>query len=201
MARVTIIGLTGNIATGKSTVIEMLARRGAFTIDADKLVHQLLDADPAVRSEIVARFGPDVQDASGAIDRVRLGAAVFSNLVGMRDLEEILHPRVQLQVDELLAHCDSSAVVIEAIKLLESGLRQRCQAIWVTTCQEEQQLQRLMNGRKMTRAQALARIRGQAPQAEKLAQADVVIDTSGTMDYTEKQVERAWRRELDLEAR
>jgi dephospho-CoA kinase len=197
---VTIIGLTGNIATGKSTVIEMLAQRGAFTIDADKLVHQLLDADLAVRSEIVARFGPDVRDASGAIDRVRLGAVVFSNLAGMRDLEEILHPRVQLQVDELLVRCDSSAVVIEAIKLLESELRQRCQAIWVTTCREEQQLQRLMNGRKMTRAQALARIRSQPPQAEKLAQADVVIDTSGTMDYTEKQVERAWRRQLDLEA-
>jgi dephospho-CoA kinase len=197
---VTIIGLTGNIATGKSTVIEMLAQRGAFTIDADKLVHQLLDADLAVRSEIVARFGPDVRDASGAIDRVRLGAVVFSNLAGMRDLEEILHPRVQLQVDELLARCGSSAVVIEAIKLLDSELRQRCQAIWVTTCREEQQLQRLMNGRKMTRAQALARIRSQPPQAEKLAQADVVIDTSGTMDYTEKQVERAWRRQLDLEA-
>jgi len=200
VARVTIIGLTGNIATGKSTVSEMLAQRGAFTIDADKLVHQLLDADPAVRSEVVARFGPDIQDTSGAIDRVRLGAVVFSNLAGMCDLEEILHARVQLQVDELLAHCDRSAVVIEAIKLLESELRQRCQAIWVTTCREEQQLQRLMNGRKMTRAQALARIRSQAPQAEKLAQADVVIDTSGTMDYTEKQVERAWRRELDLEA-
>ncbi len=91
--------------------------------------------------------------------------------------------------------------IAEAIKLLESELRPRCHVIWVTTCPEEQQIQRLMNGRKMTRAHALARIRSQAPQAEKLAQADIVIDTSGTMDCTEKQVEQAWRSQLDLETR
>jgi dephospho-CoA kinase len=85
-------------------------------------------------------------------------------------------------------------VVVEAIKLLESDLRSRCQVIWVTTCPEEDQIRRLMRDRNMTRDEALARVRSQPPQAAKLAQADVVIDTSGTLDQTEEQVEQAWRK-------
>jgi dephospho-CoA kinase len=193
MSEVLVIGLTGNIATGKSTVTAMLARRGAYIIDADQVVHQLLDTDPSVQSEVAACFGPDVRTPGGMIDRVRLGVIVFASPAGMRDLERILHPRVGARVDEMIAHCDASVVVVEAIKLLESELRSRCQAIWVTTCPEEDQIRRLTSDRDMTREGALARIRSQSSQAVKLAQADVVIDTSGTLDQTEEQVEQAWR--------
>jgi dephospho-CoA kinase len=194
MSDVLVIGLTGNIATGKSTVTAMLARLGAYTIDADQVVHRMLDTDPGVQSEVAARFGPDVRTSAGTIDRARLGAIVFSSPAGMRDLEMILHPRVGAQVDEMIARCDASVVVVEAIKLLESELHSRCQAIWVTTCQEEDQIQRLVRDRKMTREQALARIRSQPSQAAKVARADVVINTSGTLDQTKEQVEQAWRK-------
>ncbi len=192
MSEVLIIGLTGNIATGKSAVAAMLARRGAYCIDADQIVHRLLDTDPAVQSEVAARFGPEVRTPGGMIDRVRLGAIAFSSPAGMRDLERILHPRVQLEVERMIAGVDVP-VVVEAIKLLESDLRSRCQVVWVTTCPEEIQICRLVRDRHMTREDALARIRSQPPQAAKLAQADVVIDTSGTLDQTEEQVEQAWQ--------
>ena len=119
----------------------------------------------------------------------------------MHDLEAILHPHVRVRVDELIVGFTGSIVVVEAIKLLESKLRERCQTIWVTTCREEQQVRRLMSGRMMARAQALARIRSQSSQAEKLLHADRVIDTSGSIDHTEAQVERAWQELLGLEAR
>jgi dephospho-CoA kinase len=192
MSEVVVVGLTGNIATGKSTVAAMLARRGAYIIDADQIVHRLLEVDPAVQSEVAARFGPGVRTPGGTIDRVRLGAVVFRSSARLRDLEKILHPRVQAEVDGMIGRVDGP-VVVEAIKLLESGLRSRCHAIWVTTCPEEDQISRLMHDRDMTREQALTRIRSQPPQAAKLAQADVVIDTSGTLNQTEEQVEQAWQ--------
>ncbi len=188
-----VIGLTGNIATGKSIVLAMLAQRGARVIDADQLAHQILASDPAVQQEIIARFGPGVRNADGTINRAELGARVFGNPAGMRDLESIVHPRVGQQVSTLIAGAGAAVVVIEAIKLLEGDLRHRCQSIWVTDCPEEQQLARLVAGRQMTPEQAWTRIRSQPPQAAKLAQADVIIDTSGNIESTEEQVEQAWR--------
>ena len=179
----------------------MLSRRGALTIDADKLVHHLLCTDRTVQSQVEARFGPDLRSEDGAIDRSSLGAIVFRDPAAMHDLEAILHPHVRVRVDELIVGFTGSIVVVEAIKLLESKLRERCQTIWVTTCREEQQVRRLMSGRMMARAQALARIRSQSSQAEKLLYADWVIDTSGSIDHTEAQVECAWQEMLGLEAR
>lgn len=177
--------------------MEMLARRGALAVDADHLVHQLLETDPTVRAEVVARFGTMVYTAEEHIDRTRLGGVVFSDPEALRDLEAILHPRVSAMVSELIGSSDSAVAVIEAIKLLESELRSLCGTIWVTTCSEEQQVLRLIEERGLSRREAVSRVRGQLPQAEKLAQADVVIDTSGRLDETEKQVELAWQRELE----
>ena len=198
MNRPIVIGLTGNIATGKSTVMEILARLGAMTIDADKLVHGMLERDSKIQSQVVNRFGLRIRQADGAIDRSKLGTIVFSDPAGLRDLEEIIHPHVGDQVKSLIANTSAPVVVIEAIKLLESDLRQQCDAIWVTTCSQEQQIQRLMHGRDMTRPQALARILSQPPQSEKIAQADVVIDTSGRYAETQHQVEHAWRQAQSL---
>ncbi len=177
--------------------MEMLARRGALAVDADHLVHQLLETDPTVRAEVVARFGTKVCTAEEHIDRTRLGSVVFSDPEALRDLEAILHPRVSAMVSELIGSSDAAVAVIEAIKLLESELRSLCSTIWVTTCSEEQQVLRLTEERGLSHREAVSRVRGQLPQAEKLAQADVVIDTSGRLDETEEQVELAWQRELE----
>lgn len=188
-----VIGLTGNIATGKSTVMAMLARRGAFAIDADKLVHTLLNRDPAVHRRVVERFGRLVLGQGDAINRAKLGSMVFGHPERMRALEAILHPLVQQRVDDTLASSDASVAVVEAIKLLESSLRDRCDQIWVTTCPEGHQIQRLLERGQLTRQQAIQRVRSQSPQSEKVALADQVIDTSGDREDTERQVDSAWR--------
>ena len=194
MSKTVIIGLTGNIATGKSTVVSMLTQRGALAVDADRLVHEILATNPDAQAEIAARFGPKVRLPDGRIDRKALGAIVFRDSQGLKDLEAIIHPRVGEQVNALLARSDAPVVVLEAIKLLEGQLCGRCDQIWVTDCSREQQIERLVNGRGLTRKQALARVNSQAPQAIKVSQADVVIDTSGTLKATERQVDVAWRR-------
>lgn len=192
MSKPYIIGLTGNIATGKSTVRALLAVRGALTIDADGLVHEILASDAEVRARIVERFGPEITRPDGGIDRGRLGTIVFRDRQGLSDLEAIVHPRVGERVRELIAAATEPVVVIEAIKLLEGQLRALCDSIWVSNCRPEQQVDRLVSGRKLSRAQALARINSQAPQEQKVAQAGVVIDTSSTLAETERQVDVAW---------
>jgi dephospho-CoA kinase len=192
-ANKTLIGLTGNIATGKSTVARMLGELGALTIDADKLVHELLDEDPAVQRLVVNRFGPQFQRPDGSIDRAGLGELVFPDPDALHDLEAIIHPRVGERLSEIIARAEAEVVVIEAIKLLEAGLGERCDSIWVTTCREDQQIERLMATRKMSQHEALVRVLNQPPQQEKLARADVVIDTSGSMELTAEQVRKGWQ--------
>lgn len=190
----TVIGLTGNIATGKSTVMRLLAGHGAFTVDADQLVHQLLDQNPVVQRQVVDRFGPQFQRPDGSIDRTKLGARVFPDPEALRDLERILHSRVGDRLNEIISQTDVKAIVIEAVKLLESGIDRRCDSIWVTHCREDQQVERLMETRGLARHEALVRVLGQPPQEEKLARADVVIDTSGSIEQTADQVQEAWQR-------
>lgn len=190
--RPTIIGLTGNIATGKSTVMRWAAARGALVIDADKVVHRLLAADPAVQAAVREAFGDGVCTAEGAIDRAALGRVVFADAEALRRLELIVHPAVGSAVQRQIAESDATIIVIEAIKLLEGSLRALCDAIWVTTCTPEQQIERLQRYRQMSRADAERRVAAQSPQAAKIAQADVVIDTNGTLEETAAQFERAW---------
>jgi dephospho-CoA kinase len=189
-----IIGLTGNIATGKSAVMRLAAARGALTIDADQVVHALLDIDTAVQATIEATFGKGIRGEDGRIDRAALGQIVFNDPNALRRLEEIVHPAVQQRI---LAHIQDSpaeVVMIEAIKLLEGKLRTLCHQIWVTRCPRARQLERLQICRGMDRETAVARIDAQNPQSEKVAQADVVIDTNGLMRDTHAQFELAWAR-------
>jgi dephospho-CoA kinase len=180
--------------------MRLLADRGALTIDADMLVHDLLDCDSAVQRRVVARFGPEYQGPDGTIDRTRLGERVFPDPEALRDLEQIIHPRVGERLNEIIAQAKAEVIVIEAIKLLEAGLDGRCDAVWVTHCREDQQIERLMKTRGMARHQALLRVLNQPPQEEKLARADVVIDTSGSPERTAEQVEKAWRRSMGTKA-
>lgn len=187
------IGLTGNIATGKSAVGRMLAELGAEVIDADQLTHSVLAPDGAAYADVVAAFGVDILTPDGTIDRGKLGDIVFSDAEALAQLERLVHPPVIAEVERRIAASVAPVVVVEAIKLLESGVADDYDAIWVTTCPETAQVKRLMKSRRLSRAEALRRIHAQPPQAEKLARADVVINTNGALDATRAQVIAAWK--------
>ena len=194
------IGLTGNIATGKSTVGRMLASLGAELIDADKVAHAVMAPAGSAYAGVVEAFGPGIVGDAGEIDRRALGRIVFADPGALKRLEALVHPAVIAAVNQRIERSIAMAVVVEAIKLLESGMAESSDAIWVTTCSEEVQLARLMEPRGLSREDALVRIRAQAPQAEKVLRADVVVDTEGTLAETRAQVEAAWaefRRHLD----
>lgn len=187
-----LIGLTGNIGTGKSTVARMLAELGAETIDADKAAHEVMRAGTPAHAAIVAAFGPDVLSPDGEIDRSRLGARVFADPTALARLEAIVHPATLEAVAARVAAASADVVVIEAIKLIEAGMAEVYDSVWVTACRQDQQIQRIMGERNLSRAEAEQRVRAQPPQEEKIARADVVIDTSGTLAWTQEQVRRAW---------
>jgi dephospho-CoA kinase len=192
MSRPLIIGLTGNIATGKSAVTRLAAERGALVIDADRVVHELMDGDEVIQAAVAAAFGPEVRLPDGRIDRAALGRIVFGHPEQLRRLEGITHPAVRAEIARRVAAAQAATIVIEAIKLLEGPLAAACDQVWVTTCRRETQLERLRVCRGMDAATAAARVDVQAPQAEKIARANVVIDTDGTMDETRAQFEAAW---------
>jgi dephospho-CoA kinase len=189
-----VIGLTGNIGTGKSTVAAMLAELGAEVIDADRVAHEVMQAGTPGHRRVIEAFGPDVLDPHGEIDRARLGDIVFADPAALMRLEAIVHPATLEAIDRRVAAISAGVVVIEAIKLIESGMADGCDSVWVTTCRPEQQVHRIMGGRGLTRAQAEQRVRAQPPQEEKIARADVVIDTAGSLSHTRAQVQAAWER-------
>jgi dephospho-CoA kinase len=192
-----VIGLTGNIATGKSTVARLLRDCGAETIDADHLVHELMAPGTPVWEGIRATFGPQVVRADETIDRRRLGAIVFRDPQALARLEAIVHPAVRVALLEPLAELERRpqpplVVVIEAIKLVEGGLLGLCDALWVVTAPREVQIERLMRTRRLTAEEAAARIDAQPPIEPKLAMADVVIVNDGSLEHLERQVWQAW---------
>lgn len=189
-----LIGLTGNIATGKSTVGGMLAKLGARVIDADAIAHEVTAKGQPAWFSIVAEFGEGIMRPDGEIDRPRLGALVFADRAALQRLEAIVHPAVLERIAELLAQATEPVVVLDAIKLIESGVADLCDAVWVVTCSPEQQLARLQRTRGMSEAEARQRIVAQPPQAKKIARADVVIDNSDSLAKTRRQVAQAWAR-------
>ncbi|MEJ2748687.1 MAG: dephospho-CoA kinase [Anaerolineae bacterium] len=189
-----IVGLTGNIATGKSAVMRLAAEQGALTIDADRIVHELQDHDAEMQAAIGVAFGREVRLEDGRINRRALGKIVFNDPQAMADLEEIIHPYVRREVANQIKESEKPIVFIEAIKLLEGVLAKACHQIWVTRCSQRRQLDRLRICRGMDTETAVARIKAQPSQEEKVAQADIVIDTEGLMTDTETQFHMAWER-------
>ncbi len=187
------IGLTGNIATGKSTVGRMLASWGAMRIDADKIAHQMIAPDGPAYEAVVVEFGADILAPDGNIDRQKLGAIVFSDAAALARLEALVHPPTVAHIQQQIKTSDAPIVVVEAIKLLESGMAETYESIWVTTCPEVVQLRRLVKNRGLSREHARPRIQAQPPQARKLAQAAVIIDTNCALADTRAQVAAAWR--------
>lgn len=192
--RPVVIGLTGNIGVGKSTVAALLADLGAYVIDADRVAHAVMAPGQPAYRQIVAAFGPDIAPGGGPIDRAKLGQIVFVDAQALARLEQIVHPAVFERIQELLQQAQAPVVVIEAIKLLEAGYSiSLCDVVWVVTAPREQQIQRLMASRGLSRDEAVLRIDAQPAQAQKVAQADVVIDNSGSLDEVRRQVQLAWQ--------
>jgi dephospho-CoA kinase len=188
-----IIGLTGNIATGKSVVRKMLEHLGAFGIDADALTHRVIEKDAPGYQYVVDHFGKFILDKEGNIDRTKLGKVVFSDPQALEKLEEIVHPYVGKAVAYLIKKSPLDVVVVEAIKLLESSLRDSVDTVWVTTSSEENQLARLATNRGMSEAEARDRMANQSPQEEKIAAASIVIQNDDSIEDTWNQVQEAWR--------
>jgi dephospho-CoA kinase len=191
-------GLTGGIACGKTTVASFFADLGANVIDADEIGHCLLRrADGGVYSEVVQRFGTTILNPSGEIDRILLGAIVFSNNEKRLQLESILHPRIINKHDEIARECsrkDPQAVVlVEAALIYEARTEGHFRKIIVAWCRPEQQVERLMAKTRISKAEAEARISTQMPAESKLHRADFVVDCSSTLENTRSQVHALFR--------
>jgi dephospho-CoA kinase len=191
-----IIGITGNIACGKTAVGHMLLELGAERyIDADAVVHKLYQRGQALAVKVAETFGPGVVASNGNIDRKTLGAIVFQDDEAMRRLEAIVHPAVgQALADELASVTPSGIVVIDAVKLLEGGSGKFCQSKWMVVCPEELEYARLVARNQLNPEEAWARIRAQPSVVDRLPLVDEVIDNSGSLDDTRKQVAAAYDR-------
>jgi len=188
-----VIGLTGNIACGKSAVAAELGRLGAEVIDADQVAHEVMSPHTPAWEKIVAVFGKEILKPDGSIDRRRLGEIVFADPKKLERLEALVHPATLAEVKRRVEASTSSVVVVEAIKLIERGMHRDCNSVWVVTCRPEQQLERLMERSGFSEEEARRRIKAQRPADEKLRHADVVIDNSGDREQLRRQVEKAWR--------
>jgi dephospho-CoA kinase len=188
-----VIGLTGNIATGKSVVRRMLEHLGAYTIDADALTHRTYAKGAPGYQQVIDKFGKWLINKDGEIDRVKLGNLVFNDAEAMSQLEAIVHPLVRQATEMLVKRSTQSVVVIEAIKLLEGDLRKMCDSIWVTNAPEDVQVERLVRKRGLTREKSLERIRMQSAQSTKVSMANIVLTNTGSYDNLWRQVSAAWK--------
>jgi dephospho-CoA kinase len=188
-----VIGLTGNIATGKSVVRRMLEHLGAYTVDADALSHRAYARGAPGYQQVIDNFGKWLLNREGEIDRSKLGNLVFNDPDAMSQLETIVHPLVRQATEVLIKRSTQPVVAIEAIKLLEGDLRKVCDSIWVTNAPEDVQVERLMRKRGMSRDQAAERVHMQSAQSAKVAVANIVITNTGSYDALWKQVNAAWK--------
>ena len=175
-----IIGLTGGILTGKSTVSGMLSERGAVIIDADKIGHEAYKPQTDVWQELVDTFGEWILKQNSEIDRKRLGDIVFHDPSALTLLNKIVHPRMREMIEKELKRLKEEAVpvvVLEAAVLIEAKWTDLIDQIWVTTAPEEKVIDRLQNRIGLSEEQARARIAAQLPPEDKVKHADVVIDT------------------------
>jgi dephospho-CoA kinase len=191
-----IIGITGNIACGKTVVGHMLLELGAERyIDADAVVHKLYRSGQSIAVKVAETFGPGVVSSDGDIDRKALGAIVFQDTEAMRRLEAIVHPAVgQALADELAAVTPSGIVVIDAVKLLEGGSGKLAQSKWLVVCPEELEYARLVARNQLNPEEVWARIHAQPSVVDRLPLVDEIIDNSGSLDDTRKQVAAAYER-------
>ena len=185
------VALTGGIATGKSYVRAQFERAGVPTIDADRLARDVVAAGTPGFDAVLKRFGREVLDSEGALDRRKLGAIVFSDPIARRDLEGIIHPAVKSAIDAWFASFGSAAPgfgVADIPLLYETGRHREFDTVVVTACDPETQVSRIVARDGITEAEARARVAAQLPIDEKVRRADYVIHTDGTFDETNRQI-------------
>ena len=201
------VGLTGGIASGKSVVGEMFAKLGAHVVQADAISHELMQPGQAVYDEVVRRFGRGILNADGNVNRSRLAEAAFgshgsTSASRVKELNGIVHPAViarQVEWMEEVGRGDPSAIaMVEAALILEAGAADRFDRLIVVTCRTEQRVERFAARTKMpieaARAEVERRMAAQFSDESKIKSADFVIDNSGSLDATEKQVREIWGR-------
>jgi len=191
------LGVTGDVGSGKSTVLSWLVGRGAVTLDADRVVAELLARDGHIGRRVEERFGPGVRASGGGIDHARLAAIVFGDAGALRDLERVVHPAVRVAVERWLAAAEPGVergvAAVEAVKLVESGLHERMDALWLVLCDRAERRLRL-RARGWSRRDVDRRLEASGPLAPKLALASAVIDNSGSQRALDAQLQVAWRR-------
>ncbi len=195
-----LVGLTGGIGSGKSTVARMLEERGAVVFDADTLARAAVAPGTPGHDAVIERFGADVLAPGGELDREALASIVFADAAARRDLEAIVHPEVRrLFAEGCEAHRDTDAVVVFSAPLLvETGMHTAFAVLVLVSTPVETQVERLLRDRGMSEGQVRARIAAQAPLEEKAAVADVIVDNQGSLEDLRAQVDRVW---ADLRAR
>ena len=195
-----VIGLTGNIGSGKSVVAKMLAALGAEVIDADLVAREVLSAGSPELDAVVRRFGEEVLRDDGSLNRPALAQIVFNDARALADLEAIVHPATRKRILRQLGESTADVAVIEAIKLLEGPLVEHVDAVWVVTAPAETRIQRLVEQRGLARSDARQRVEAQNPEEDKVGRADIVLHNDGSLEELLEQVHRAWR-ELRTENR
>ena len=193
MARRKVIGLTGNIGSGKSTVARMLGELGADVIDADQVARDVVKPGLPAHDEIVAEFGRDVIAADGTIDRKVLGARVFGDTAARRRLEAITHPRIAMETQRRIGASKAPVVVYEATLLVENGIHKAMDGLIVVTAPEEQQVARVVARDGLAAEEVERRLAAQWPAAKKAAEADWVVSNEGSVADLRRQVEAVWK--------
>jgi dephospho-CoA kinase len=192
-----VIGLTGGIGSGKSTVSQFLAALGVVILNADEVGHEAFKPDTETWRQVVAAFGQQIVTPDGNIDRKKLGNMVFDNAESLSQLNQIMHPRmydmVKAQLEEYRQQ-KTRMVVLEAPLLLEAGWTSLVDEVWVTTAPEATVLKRLKERSGMSQAESLTRIRSQLSSAERVRQADVIINTDCDLDELRSRVKELWQR-------
>jgi len=183
-----VLGVTGSIGAGKSAVLNILAGHGFEIIDADSVYHQLIAAGGPLVAPIRAEFGPGVVAADGSIDRSALRAIVFADPAALKRLDEVTHPVVIAAIEQRIADTARDRVAVDGVKLVESGLADRCDRVWLVTADDDVRRERLMKRNGLSAAEADARIAASPDPTVARARADVVLDNSGTLADLEKAI-------------
>ncbi len=194
-----LVGLTGGIGSGKSTVAEMLEKRGAVVFDADMLARQAMAPGTAGFDRVVERFGPHILAPGGDIDREALSSIVFADPAARRDLEAIVHPEVLRMFAERCEEYQGTdrIVVFSAPLLVETGMQTEFDVLIVVSAPVDAQVERLMRERGMSEAAVHARMAAQLPLEAKAEAADVIVDNEGSLDELDGQVDRVWQKLLN----
>ncbi|MBF8435902.1 dephospho-CoA kinase [Halanaerobiaceae bacterium Z-7014] len=188
------LGLTGGIASGKTTAANFLESLGAKIIDADKIAHKIMKPEGSAYSDVVQFFGNNILNEDGSIDRKKLGEIVFNNSELRQKLEKITHPIIVREIKNRLINETDSNTIIVAPLLFEVGLDDLVDQVWVIYCSRETQIKRLKDRDNIARKAALARIDAQMPLDKKIKKADLAIENEGSIDDLKDKLREAWEK-------